>query len=183
MIKLFGKMLSLIGFLILLLVLWRGLNYNPSNLPSALINKPAPKFTLTILQSPNQVFNQNDLTGHISLVNVWASWCGACRYEHPILMDLNSSQQVVIYGIDYKDDRAKANAWIKQYGDPYRKVGFDPSGITSINWGVYGTPETFLLDAKGIIRYRHVGPLTHLVWQQEFVPQIKRLHQLSNGRS
>ena len=175
MFKLLRKLLPLLGFMILVVILWRGLDSDPRHLPSTLIDKPAPAFSLSQVQHPKRYFNRHDLLGHLSLVNVWASWCSACRFEHPVLMDLKKSSQIVIYGIDYKDIRSKASTWLREYGNPYRKAGFDPNGIAGINWGVYGTPETFLIDSKGIVRYRHVGPLTHQVWKHDFAPKLKHL--------
>lgn len=159
----------------LILLFWRGLSVDPHRLPSALIGKPVPVFELLDLNNPPQRFTHKDLQGHVSLLNIWASWCGACQIEHPLLMALAQSKRVLIYGLDYRDNYGAAQQWLQQQGNPYHAVGFDHNGSTGIDWGVYGVPETFIIDKQGIIRYRHAGALTREQWQQVIMPLIDHL--------
>ena len=115
---------------------------------------------------------QNDFRGQISLLNVWASWCPACRDEHPILVDLARQYKIPIYGLDYKDDRIEAKKWLEAYGNPFHAIGFDKTGRVAIDWGIYGAPETFLIDKNGIVIHKHIAPLTREIWQRDFVPLI-----------
>lgn len=172
-----GVLLPLILFIILVIFLWRGLQQNPHLLPSALLNKTAPAFALNSLTNPAQHFTDRDLQQHVSLVNVWASWCEACRQEHPFLMDIAMRGDVSVYAINYKDQRAQALRYLQQFGNPYQQIGFDQSGTMAINWGVYGTPETFVIDKLGVIRYKVVGPITAEIWQRELLPLINQLKQ------
>ncbi len=165
----------LVIFIVLAVFLWRGLSLDPRQLPSPLINKPVPTFKLITLEDAQQNFSNKNLLGHVSLVNVWATWCITCQVEHPILMDIAHASPIPIYAIDYKDDRATALKWLQSHGNPYKMVGFDGDGKVSINWGVYGTPETFVVDKKGIIRYKLIGVLTPEVWQHEILPLIDKL--------
>jgi cytochrome c biogenesis protein CcmG, thiol:disulfide interchange protein DsbE len=136
-----------------------GLTRDPSTLPSPLIDKPVPTFELPPLAGRDGPgFSSADLEGRVSLVNVFASWCVPCRVEHPLLMAL-AEDGVAIYGIDYKDPADKAAGWLAELGDPYRAIGADQDGRVAVDWGVYGVPETFVIDAEGRIRHRHVGPL------------------------
>jgi cytochrome c biogenesis protein CcmG/thiol:disulfide interchange protein DsbE len=164
-------------FLILVAFLAIGLYRDPSLVPSPLINKPAPDFTLPQLQNPFRKLSERDLTGKVSLVNVWASWCGACYQEHPVLVALARSKQVLIYGLNWKDQRAPAMKWLESYGNPYAAVAFDEYGKVGINWGVYGAPETFVVDRHGIIRYKQIGPLTADDLENTILPLIKRLQE------
>ena len=123
------------------------------------------------------MLTKSDLKGKVSLVNVWASWCDACYQEHPVLVALARSRQVSIYGLNWKDQRAAAMKWLQDYGNPYAAVAFDESGKAGINWGVYGAPETFVLDRRGIIRYKYIGPLTVDVLKQTILPLIDRLQE------
>jgi cytochrome c biogenesis protein CcmG/thiol:disulfide interchange protein DsbE len=148
-----------------------GLTRDPSTLPSPLIDKPAPTFELPPLAGRDGPgFSSADLEGRVSLVNVFASWCIPCRVEHPLLMAL-AEDGVAIYGIDYKDPADKAAGWLAELGDPYRAIGADQDGRVAIDWGVYGVPETFVVDAEGRIRHRHVGPLQ----QRDIANTIKPL--------
>lgn len=167
--------IPIILFLILCFFLWRGLSLNPRELPSPFINKPVPRFSLPELYHPDQKFNSAELQGHVSLLNVFASWCISCRVEHPVLMDLKSQKSVMIYGLDYKDSRNTVLKWLQKSGNPYQKIGFDEMGNTAINLGVYGTPETFVIDKQGIIRYKYIGPITEGVWQSELQPEVQKL--------
>jgi len=153
-------------------LLWAGLRLDPHKLPSALIDKPAPKFQLPVLNHDLQMLSQQDLLGHFSLLNVWASWCQSCRQEHALLMKLSQRNDIVIFGLNYKDKAHEASQWLRRYGDPYRKVGVDRQGKVGIDWGVYGTPETFVLNQQGIIVYKQIGPLTNEVWLQKIKPLL-----------
>jgi len=144
--------------------LWKGLYLDPRELPSALLNKPLPEFELTSVTDPSRKLTVADFKGDIALVNVWATWCPTCKEEHAFLNQL-ASQGVTIYGINYKDDLTKANDWLRRYLDPYKEVVFDPQGRLGLDLGVYGAPETYVIDQKGVIRYRHVGAVDASVWQ------------------
>lgn len=141
--------------------------------PSPLIGKAAPAFDLPVLDRPSQHVRKADLLGKPYLINVFASWCFACGEEHPVLMTYANKFGVPLIGYDYKDQAADAKAWLDEHGNPYRQVLADASGATAIDFGVYGAPETFLVDAQGIIRYKHIGPLTPDVIAQELDPAIK----------
>lgn len=167
--------LPLTAFLLLALFLWRGLSLDPRKLPSALLNKPVPIFSLPTLQQGDKRFSDRDFQGKVAIVNVWASWCLSCRDEHALLMSLARAHDVQIYGLNYKDTQADAQQWLERYGDPYDLIGMDAAGDIAIDWGVYGTPETFLVDKNGIIRYKHVGVLTSKVWEEAFQPLIQQL--------
>ena len=162
-------------FAILVVFLWKSLSIDPRVLPSALINKPAPQFNLANLNPGEQNFSNNDLRGHISIINVWASWCSACRDEHTFLQALAANQELPIYGINYKDNPQRARQWLEQFGNPYDKIGVDNDGKTAINFGIYGTPETYIVDQAGQIRYRHVGAINDTVMQHEILPLLQSL--------
>ena len=155
--------------------LWLGLSLKPNELPSQLINKPAPTFVLPTLSAPDTKITESIFVDKISLVNVWSSWCLYCKHEHQFLLDLKNSSNLQILGLNYKDDLLAARAWLKQNGDPYDQIILDQDGSTAINWGVYGTPETFIVDRHGIIRYRHVGALNQEQWLSTIEPLIKQL--------
>jgi cytochrome c biogenesis protein CcmG, thiol:disulfide interchange protein DsbE len=151
------------------LLFWRGLSNDPNYLPSAFIGKPIP----TISASELQAFK-----GKIVLFNVWATWCPACIEEHEMLMSIAKNNSAIrIYGLNYKDDAEKAQLFLKQRGNPYVKTGSDPEGRIGIEWGVYGAPETFVIDQQGIIRYRHTGTLTEAVWREKLLPLIQELEK------
>ncbi|MDH5570836.1 MAG: DsbE family thiol:disulfide interchange protein [Gammaproteobacteria bacterium] len=163
-------------FIILAIFLGIGLTRDPKLVPSPLIDKPSPAFDLPRLYDPEVQFKHTDFQGKVSLFNVWASWCAACRSEHPFLMNLAQEKTVEIYGLNYKDERADAKRWLVQYGgNPYSAIAYDHDGRAGMDWGVYGVPETFIIDKKGIIRYKHVGPLHPEVWQKELLPLIEKL--------
>ncbi len=164
------------GFLFAILVVffWAGLSLDPGEVPSPLIGKPAPRFQLESLADPDVAIDNDTLAGTPALFNVWATWCVGCRHEHDMLLAIRDEGVVPIYGLNYKDERPKALAWLRQLGDPYVATAFDPTGSVSIDWGVYGAPETFLVDADGIVRYKHIGPLTEDVWENELKPLIVR---------
>ena len=159
MLKLF---LPLILFVVLALFLMRGLQLDPKELPSALIDQPLPAFALPALGSDRQQ-QRNDVTGEVSLFNVWATWCVSCRVEHPYLTQL-AREGVAIYGINYKDEDAAAMRWLDELGDPYIVSIADHEGTLGLDLGVYGAPETYLVDAEGVVRYRHVGVVDERVW-------------------
>jgi len=144
-----------------------------SDLPSALIDKPAPDFDLPPIAGSGRGFRRADLGGGVSLVNVWASWCAPCRQEQPVLMRL-ARQGVTIWGINYKDRPEDAQRFLEELGDPFKAIGADRTGRTSIDWGVYGYPETFVVDAGGRIRYRHVGPIQARDLEENILPLLKR---------
>lgn len=169
-------LIPLIIFMALIGLFAVGLQLNPREVPSPLIDKPVPAFELARLDAPEQTFSRRDLTAHpVSLFNVWASWCVACRQEHPFLMELARSGDIPIFGLNYKDERNDAIAWLKRHGNPYRASGFDHEGRVGIEWGVYGVPETFIVDAQGVIRYKHIGPLTPQVWRERLEPVVRQL--------
>ena len=153
-----------------------GLGIDPNVLPSALIDEPAPQFDLPPLPGHEQGFSSADLKGHVSLVNTFASWCLPCRAEHPVLNALSATKRVPIYGIDYKDKEDAAVAWIAALGNPYTKIGAD-DGRVGIDWGVYGVPETFVVDRQGRIRYKHVGPLTQTDLERTILPLVAKLEK------
>lgn len=156
-------------------VLYRGLFLNPKELPSALVGKPIPEFQLTTLLNENKLVNQADLKGKIVLVNVWATWCPTCKYEHPYLVDISKDDRVVLYGLNYKDERAAAQQWLEHYKNPYVFSIFDEKGTLGLDLGIYGAPETFVIDHNGIIRKRYAGAIDTRVWQREFLPLINEL--------
>jgi cytochrome c biogenesis protein CcmG/thiol:disulfide interchange protein DsbE len=153
-----------------------GLGIDSNVLPSALINEEAPQFDLPPLPGHDKGFSTADLQGHVSLVNTFASWCAPCRMEHPALNALAKTKRVPIYGIDYKDTGAAALSWIGELGDPYTRIGAD-DGKVGIEWGVYGVPETFVIDKTGHIRYKHVGPLSEDDLKNKILPLVARLQQ------
>ena len=167
-------LLPFLGFLTLLWFLWQGLNNDPRLLPSALIDRPLPTFQMAALSDPGKMVTADDFTGEIALLNVWATWCPSCKAEHQMLMGL-AEQGVTIYGVNYKDQRNLAVSWLDSFGDPYRVNIDDSAGQLGIDLGVYGAPETYLLDERGGIRYRHVGPLDDRAWQDEFLPRIRTI--------
>ncbi|VFM94943.1 MAG: cytochrome c biogenesis protein CcmG, thiol:disulfide interchange protein DsbE [Candidatus Kentron sp. G] len=161
-------------FLALIALLWAGLGRDPRLVPSPLVGRPLPAFELTRLRDPASTLTTADFLGKTSLLNVWATWCVSCRREHGFLMALAKREGIPIYGLTYKDDRAAAIAWLDRLGDPYVANIYDPEGRLGIDLGVYGTPETFVIDAEGTIAYKHVGPLTGDVWRERIVPVITR---------
>lgn len=167
-------LIPLILFLVMAVFLAIGLQRDPSHIPSPLINKPAPVFSAPKLTAPQESLSPKDLHGQVWLLNVWASWCSTCREEHPVL-NLLAQQQVTLIGLNYKDKAEDAFAWLQQGGDPYRISIMDNNGKIGIDWGVYGVPETFVIDKKGIVRYKHIGALTFESIQQTLLPLIAQL--------
>lgn len=169
------NLLPLAVFLLLGLLLAVGLTLDPRYVPSPLIDKPAPEFTLVQLHDPEKTLSSTDLRGRVTLLNVWASWCVSCRQEHPLLLELARRGEVSIYGLNYKDRREDALRWLEFYGDPYLASVADVDGKMGIDLGVYGIPETFVLDQRGMIRYKHVGPLDEKELHEVILPLIRRL--------
>lgn len=143
-------------------------------LPSALIGKPFPAFSLATVEDPSQMLTNDDLIGKPALVNIWATWCVACRVEHPVLNKL-AAQGVVIHGVNYKDENASAQKWLKEFHDPYQLNISDAEGRLGLDLGVYGAPETFLIDAEGVIRYKFIGVVDERVWERELQPRYQAL--------
>ncbi len=164
-------------FLALVLLLAIGLNLNPREVPSPLINKPAPAFELPQLHAQDRTFSPKEMLGHVWVLNVWASWCVTCREEHPVLTDLARSGVVPVYGLNYKDRREDAIAWLKRFGDPFRLSIYDFSGKVGIDYGVYGVPETYVIDKRGVIRYKRIGALTPEIVQNKMLPLINGLNR------
>lgn len=153
----------------------RGLFLDPTVVPSPLIGKAAPTFSLPVLADGKQIITQAEFQGKVSLLNVWGSWCVACRDEHPVLMQFAAEKVIPIYGLDYKDDRQAALDMLAKQGNPYTAIAYDASGDATIDWGVYGAPETFLLDKQGIIRKKYIGPLTPALIRDDLMPRIQAL--------
>ncbi|GAO36514.1 thiol:disulfide interchange protein [Sulfuricella sp. T08] len=166
-----GIFIVLVGFLGI------GLKLDPREVPSPLIGKPAPDFKLGVLSDPAKQLSPADLRGKVWLFNVWASWCASCRQEHEVLLDLSKQGGVPIYGMDYKDQPGDAQAVLNRYGNPYVETVVDLDGRVGINYGVYGVPETYLIDKNGIIRYKHTGPVTRESLDKKILPLVKELQQ------
>lgn len=167
-------LLPLLVFLTVAVFLYRGLFLDPSELPSALLNKPVPEFSLPSLESPERQLSAADFKGEAALINVWATWCPTCRAEHEMLNQL-ASQGVVVYGVNYKDDSEAARRWLNELGNPYRLNVEDPEGSLGINLGVYGAPETFLIDKDGVIRHKYVGAIDQRVWREQLAALYQEL--------
>jgi len=168
-------LLPLAIFIVLAAFLYRGLSLDPKKVPSPLVGKPMPEFSLPRLKNPAASISDTDLKGKVSILNIWATWCVSCRAEHEVLLQLAKSGKVDIYGLNYKDERAKAQQWLVQLGDPYVANAFDADGRAGIDWGVYGAPETFIMDRQGIIRHKHIGPLTIEILNEQILPLIEEL--------
>ncbi|MSQ77157.1 MAG: DsbE family thiol:disulfide interchange protein [Nitrospiraceae bacterium] len=165
----FGLFVVVVGFLAV------GLTLNPRELPSPLVGKAAPEFSLPQLHDQGKTISSNDLKGKVWLLNFWASWCGGCKDEHPVLIHLAQSGVVPIYGMDYKDQRNEALAWLKEWGNPYSVVAVDEPGRVGINYGVYGVPETYVIDKAGVIRYKQIGPLREDILEKKILPLVREL--------
>ena len=162
-------------FLALIVLLALGLRLNPREVPSPLIGKPAPHFELPVLQQPDKTFSEKDLQGRVWILNVWASWCVACRDEHPVLVEFSKRSAAPLYGLNYKDSRDAALGWLKRFGDPYRLSAFDLDGRIGIDYGVYGVPETYVIDKRGVIRYKRIGPVTGELVRDKLTPLLNEL--------
>ncbi|PLP96879.1 DsbE family thiol:disulfide interchange protein [Cupriavidus pauculus] len=169
--------LPLAIFLAIVVALGAGLRHDPRELPSALVGRPAPAFALPVLDAPGstQTLRVSDLRGKVWILNVWASWCAACRTEHPVLVDFAARSPVPVYGLNYKDTMLAAQAWLRQMGNPYVLSGVDADGRVGIDFGVYGVPETYIIDAHGVVRYRQVGPVTPDVLERQIKPLLRQL--------
>jgi cytochrome c biogenesis protein CcmG/thiol:disulfide interchange protein DsbE len=168
-------LLPLLVFVVLLGFLAVGLKLDPKLVPSPLIDKPAPAFKLPRLDEPGQQIALQDMKGKVWLLNVWASWCVACRVEHPLLVELAGTGAVPIYGLNYKDQRDDALSWLAKHGNPYVASLSDSEGLVGIDFGVYGVPETFVIDKQGTIRLKHIGPITPDVLRDTILPLVKKL--------
>ena len=164
-------------FVLLVALLAVGLTLNPREVPSPLIGHPAPAFKLQQLHRPDLAFSQKDMQGQVWLLNVWASWCAACRDEHPLLVDLAKTRVVPVIGLNYKDEPDAGKAWLKQFGDPYVLSITDTAGRVGIDFGVYGVPETFLIDKQGVIRYKQIGPVTARLLEEKILPLVRTLQK------
>jgi cytochrome c biogenesis protein CcmG/thiol:disulfide interchange protein DsbE len=162
-------------FLLLVGFLAAGLRLDPREVPSPLVGKPAPAFELPILQQPDKRFAPADMRGKVWLLNVWASWCESCRDEHPLLVALSKQNLLPILGLNYKDRGEDAQRWLKQFGDPYQFSAVDADGRIGIDYGVYGVPETYLIDAEGVIRFKQIGAITPAVLEQKLLPLARTL--------
>ena len=170
------KFLVPIGLFALLgLLLAYGLKLDPRKIPSPLVNKPLPAFSLPTLENPKKSLTNADLKGKVVLINVWASWCVACKQEHPVLMALTRDKQVPIIGLNYKDKREDATRMLNVEGNPYDVSIVDADGRVGIDWGVYGVPETFVVDKQGVIRYKQIGPISPEAWEKTLLPLIQKL--------
>ncbi len=167
--------LPLAVFALLAVMLGVGLTLNPREVPSPFIGKPAPAFTLPQLHDPARTLTAAEMKGQVWLLNVWASWCAPCREEHPLLVAVAREKTVPIVGLNYKDDPRNAQEWLLRLGDPYKVSITDRDGRVGIDYGVYGVPETFVIDKAGIVRFKHVGPLTQEAWTGKLLPLIRRL--------
>jgi cytochrome c biogenesis protein CcmG/thiol:disulfide interchange protein DsbE len=170
-------LIPLVIFIVLAVFLAIGLTRDPHELKSVLINKPAPTFHLQQLKAPDKTISSEDMRGKVWLLNVWASWCVACRDEHPYLIEYAKSGVVPIYGLNYKDRREDALATLEELGDPYTASAVDFDGRVGIDYGVYGAPETYIIDQAGMIRYKHVGPMMPDVWKDKILPVVQELNR------
>ncbi|MDN3653636.1 DsbE family thiol:disulfide interchange protein [Thalassotalea ponticola] len=169
------RLIPLIVFLLLGLLFYRGLSLNPQDMPSALVGKSFPTFALQKLSDSEQVLTQESFKPGIKLVNVWGTWCPSCKIEHPFLVKLSKDSRFNVYGVNYKDERQAALEWLDYYQNPYQFSIYDVDGKLGLDLGVYGAPETFVVDHKNIIRKRFAGVLEANVWQREFLPLINQI--------
>ena len=185
----------LIGFVVLVVLLAIGLKLDPSDVPSPLIGKPAPAFSLARVDAPEQSFSPQDMQGKVWLLNVWSTWCVSCRQEHPVLVEMAKNKAITLVGLNYKEVRGdgdidadkitpdaertlalqRSNAWFKQHGNPYSLSVLDLDGRVGIDYGVYGVPETFVIDKAGMIRYKQIGPVTPQALEQKILPLVRKL--------
>jgi cytochrome c biogenesis protein CcmG/thiol:disulfide interchange protein DsbE len=170
-------LVPLVGFVVLAAFLMRGLWLNPREVPSPLIGKPAPVFEKPKLATPNETFASRDMAGKVWILNVWASWCTPCRVEHPLMNELAGRKLVPIVGMNYKDNPDAARKWLAELGDPYQISFMDFDGKLGIDFGVYGVPETFVIDKQGVIRYKHIGPVTPEAMSGKIVPLVQELQK------
>jgi len=166
----------LVLFVLLAAFLWRGLKLDPREVPSPLVDKPAPAFALTRLDDASRTIRRDDMLGKVWMLNVWASWCEACRTEHPTLVSFAKTGTVPIVGLNYKDTRNEGLGWLARFGDPYAMSLFDEKGRVGIDFGVYGVPETFIIDKQGVIRFKQIGALTPAVLSDKVLPLLRKLN-------
>lgn len=173
------RLIPLLAFAALAVLLGVGVMMNSgkdtSAIPSPLVGKMAPDFALPVLDEPDRIITRDDLLGEPYLLNVWGSWCPACRDEHPVITELAESGRIRVIGYDYKDEADDARRWLQQFGNPYALVITDVEGRAALDWGIYGAPESFLVDAQGLIRWKFVGPLTPEVVQTQLLPVLESL--------
>ena len=169
-------LIPLIIFLILVVFLGIGLTKDPRKLPSTFIGKAAPDFILPKLHQLDKTFSPKEMLGKVWILNIWASWCVSCRAEHEVLNAMIQNNKVNLIGLNYKDEVADARGWLSRYGDPYQVSVSDVEGLTGIDWGVYGVPETFVIDKQGVVRLKHTGPVTHKDINEKIIPLIKMLN-------
>lgn len=169
------RWLPLAGFAVLLVFLTVGLGLKPREVPSPLLDRPLPAFTLPTLAAPAQSLSPQDLRGQVWLLNVWASWCVACQQEHPVLVEFAKRETVPLLGLNYKDKREDALRWLGKYGDPYRASLSDMDGRVGIDLGVYGVPETYVIDKQGVIRHKHIGAVTPEALRDTILPLLRKL--------
>jgi cytochrome c biogenesis protein CcmG, thiol:disulfide interchange protein DsbE len=162
-------------FVALVALLAAGLTLNPREVPSPLVGKAAPPFELPLLREPDKRFASKEQLGNVWLLNVWASWCVSCRDEHPVLLELSKSGAVPLYGLNYKDKRDEGLRWLAAYGDPYRLSVIDAEGRIGMDYGVYGVPETYVIDKRGFIRYKQIGPVTRDILAKKILPLVAEL--------
>ncbi len=170
-------LIPLAVFLVLVVFLYVGLFRDPREIPSPLVDKPAPAFTLAQLHTPEKQFSATDMKGKVWLLNVWASWCVSCREEHPLLVQLAKANVVPLIGLNYKDKNDLGIAWLRQNGDPYNFSVVDADGRVGIDYGVYGVPETFVIDKQGVIRYKQIGPITAEALEKKIMPLVRELEK------
>ena len=169
-------------FLLLVVFLAIGLGRDPHEVPSPLINKTAPTFRLPQLKDPSKTFSAEDMRGKVWVLNVWASWCISCRDEHPLLIEYAKTKAVPIYGLNWKDQREDALAWLDELGDPYVLSVSDLDGRIAIDYGVYGAPETYLIDQNGTIRFKQIGAVTPDVWSNKILPLVQELNRQGTSK-
>ncbi len=167
--------IPLVVFIALAVALYIGLHKDPRLVPSPLVDKPAPAFNVAQVGDASKTISAVDLKGEVWLFNIWASWCASCRVEHPLLNEMAKQNIIKIVGLNYKDKREDAQAWLSRFGNPYMVSAHDLDGRIGIDYGVYGAPETFLIDKAGIIRWKHIGPLSPEVIERDLLPKIKAL--------
>ncbi|MFT5260599.1 MAG: cytochrome c biogenesis protein CcmG/thiol:disulfide interchange protein DsbE [Gammaproteobacteria bacterium] len=172
-------LLPLIGFVVLVGFLGVGLKLDPKKIPSPLVDKLAPAFAVPTLHNTQKSIGTEQLLGEVWLLNVWASWCAACRVEHPLIVSLANQSDVTLVGLNYKDKRPEALNWLQQFGDPYHHIAFDLPGDIGIDYGVYGVPESFLVDKKGRIRFKQIGPFNPQIINEQLIPMITQLQNES----
>lgn len=172
-------LVPIVLFVLLGMLLAYGLKLDPRKIPSPLVDKPLPEFRLASLTDPRKMLGNEDFKGKVVLINVWASWCVACKQEHPLLVEIARQKRVPLIGLNYKDKRDDALAVLKKDGDPYDVSLVDADGRVGIDWGVYGVPETFVIDKQGIIRHKHIGPIAPETWDKTLLPMIQQLNAAS----